>query len=385
MIHLYYYAPLTLNHHSAQTIQILQDYGSLAAKGYKIFLFGQTNSESDPNLINGPPFKFTTSSRHPSLIRAKFLYKLIRDPHPKVIVTRNSNKTEEIQKVKPLLKNAALLLERHEDAIPYWVKNWNETKKQKEKKRWEKLLKKVDGLVLTSYPQAEAFEEEFTSLPPYAVLPNGVDLTQFSQALPSEPFPEQYVLTYTGQFTAWKNVELLFASLAQLDRRYTLRIAGGKTHDPSSKRLINQYIQKYQIDPGRVDFRGFLPRHRLIPDVINGSSVLLLPLGDNVESRLFTSPMKLFEYMATPIPVVTINFPSISTIAGEEAFFLSDTNPDSFASAIRMAAQNGPERQMRVKEMNAQCKLYSLERRAEQLDTFIRSCHPSLTYASSAS
>lgn len=378
MIHLYYYSPLPLHYDSAQTIQVIQDYSSLSAHNYRLFLFGSTRHQNELKTIQNQLASSQGTLLHAkgnrSLLRLRFLSKIITDPNPKVIIARNSNKIEELIRLRFLFRKARIFLERHEDAVPYLVNNWPTSRVKKEKKRWEKILQKVDGMILTSQPQEDLFKQEFLKLPPTIILPNGVDIRTFSQASSPEENPEKFILTYTGQFTAWKNVELVFAACAKLDKRYCLRIAGGKLNDTSSREYVQRLTKQYGLSSERVDFRGFVPREKLVDEVLTGSSALLLPLGDNPESRAFTSPMKLFEYMATPIPTVAVGYPTITSIAGEESLFLSQNNPVAFAEAIKLATQDRDESQRRVKQMNKSCLQYSYEQRSEKLNRFIRSC-----------
>jgi len=154
-----------------------------------------------------------------------------------------------------------------------------------------------------------------------------------------------------------------------LGGRYQLRIAGGKGND-ESKKYILQLTEEYNLT-GRVDFRGFVKPGKLVSHVLNGSSVLLLPLGDNIESKYFTSPMKLFEYMATAIPVVSVNHPSVNMITGEDTVFLASTDPVDFARAIQEASCC--EDSERIRKMNKIAANYSYENRARCFSEFINS------------
>lgn len=199
--------------------------------------------------------------------------------------------------------------------------------------------------------------------PKCIVLPNGVEVDRFKKAKRGNNF----IITYAGQFTRWKNVELLFKALTYLDKRYTLRIAGGKGDD-ESQRFIEELTKRYHLD-GRVDYMGFVRHEEVVERILNGLSVLVLPLGDNIQSRYLTSPMKLFEYMATPIPVVAVNYPSINMIASDKELYLADNDPRDFAEKIKKASNDNVKE--RIERMNILAERYDYRRRAERYHNFI--------------
>lgn len=368
---IYYHHPLQFHYRSAQTIQVVQDYKNLARLGHEVHLFG---TYEDPEAlkeiqddIQGLPVHLTVRRGHSAWnrgwLRFRFLLKILADRRPKLVVARNYNKTHELARLRCLCGPTWILMERHEDALPYLCKPQNT---ERERKRFEALFQRIDALILTNHSQTEILAREFLQLPKSIVLPNSVDIESFSPAKPVQTAP--FVLTYTGQFTHWKNVELLFQALTYLDPCYQLRLAGGKG-DAASRQWVEKLTRNYDLE-GRVDFRGFVPRGSLVSEVLDGSSALLLPLGDNVESRYLTSPMKLFEYMATSIPVVAVDYPSVRLITGTDTVYLSPNEPRAFAEAIRTAVTKPDPR--RIEAMHETVRQYDEQARAKRFDAYIR-------------
>ncbi|MGM0439871.1 MAG: glycosyltransferase family 4 protein [Chlamydiota bacterium] len=256
-------------------------------------------------------------------------------------------------------------MEYHENAFPHMLPVRN-TPRHKLKQRSQWLLNHLDLSILTNYAQEIILKKEFSSFGKYVVIPNGAEVECF-QGASSSRNETVYPLTYTGQFTAWKNIRLLFQALQLLDKRFYLRIAGGKG-DEHSKTIITNLAQEYGVED-RIEYFGFVSPEKLVSTVIEGSAALLLPLGDNIESRYFTSPLKLFEYLATDIPIVAVDMPTIRMITGTDLIYLSSLDPKDFARNIERAVQdqssNRYERRHRVAQK------YSYLQRSEKLDAVL--------------
>jgi glycosyltransferase involved in cell wall biosynthesis len=65
--------------------------------------------------------------------------------------------------------------------------------------------------------------------------------------------------------------------------------------------------------------------------------VTLLPLPDEPVARLFTSPLKLFDYMAAGVPIVASDLPALREVLRHEenALLARPGDPDAFAAAVR--------------------------------------------------
>jgi glycosyltransferase involved in cell wall biosynthesis len=180
-------------------------------------------------------------------------------------------------------------------------------------------------------------------------------------------------LTYAGQFTSWKNVPLIFEALQYLPVYFHLRVAGGKENSNLSVDYINELIYRYSL-AGRVHYSGFIHPNKLAKEVINGSSILLLPLGDSVIAQYATAPMKLLEYMATSIPIVAVNAPSVIGLAGSDSIFLAKPNAKDFAKVILNTYKTKADiLKKRIFKQNQIAKLYDYNSRAQKYDTWLDS------------
>jgi glycosyltransferase involved in cell wall biosynthesis len=352
MKNIFYYHTLKLSFKSAQTIQIIKDYAYLSRFGYKVFLYGKKDNEKDFREIleflkNFPNLQIFDSKI--SFIK-KFLFS-----SDSIVVTRHINKLKKIKFLRNF-KRFKIIHEMHEESFPYIFK------KNISKRSFFSLLNKVDLILFTNKSQLLFFKKEFNELPKtnYIILPNGVEVEKFKNIKKEN----NKILVYTGQFNKWKNVEILFSALSKLPKEFTLKVAGGQTE--KDKEYIKFLMKKYKV-LDRVFYNGYIPHYK-IPEFLNNTNVLLVPLGDNIQSKYLTSPMKLIEYMATNIPIVTMNYPSIRELSCSEYLYKSNNNSDDFTNNILKAASENSNYSNRI-----QCiEKLSYENRSREFHKNIR-------------
>jgi len=100
---------------------------------------------------------------------------------------------------------------------------------------------------------------------------------------------------------------------------------------------------------------------------------LLLPLGNNVQSRYFTSPMKLFEYAASGVPMIVARQPTTLSLVrdGEQALLVSPDSAQELADAVdRLMAS--PELAARLAARAREwVRQYAYEERARRYQEFL--------------
>lgn len=191
---------------------------------------------------------------------------------------------------------------------------------------------------------------------------DGVDLKQFAHPVPKDGSRIRLglpggakVAMYIGRLDGWKGVETLLEASKLLDDEVVVAIVGG---EPTQ---IEQLSLAY---PG-VRFLGARP-YRELADSMAAADVLVLPnTGKDEISVKFTSPLKLFAYMASGVPIVASDLPSIREVLDEEAavFFRSDDAED-LAQSIRQALRSDRPRAERALAL---VDSYTWKRRAEHI------------------
>jgi len=367
---LFYLHRLDLTFTSAQTLQVIKDYAYLSQYGYKIHIFGTYNSIDSLNEIksflkNFPSVKLYARQKNQfnSLkIWLKFIRELSLCSDKKILITRHFKKLKNAIFLKKFFKNSFIMHEMHEESFTYQFKKISKT-------NFIKTINKSDIVIFTNPSQLIYFKKEFGDYPKfnYIILPNGVEYERFKTA----KMKQNYIITYTGQFNKWKNTELIFKTLSLLPKSFTLRIAGGKNNTNSSE-YINNMIQSYNLQ-GRVDYKGFVNNNEIPNNVLNNSHILFLPLGDNIQSKYLTSPMKLFEYISTNIPVLAVGYPTINSIVTTKEIFLCKNDPKDCAKQIlSIVSIPNDELNKKIYNMNLLAKKYSYQNRSKTFDNALK-------------
>jgi glycosyltransferase involved in cell wall biosynthesis len=375
---LLYFREISCGLDSGMTLQVINDYGHLSNLGYTVVVPVYCNSAANQQVLER--FVETNGFKDLKLFFCRSKYKKLRFMsvftrfwnllHSKktgcVLVLRE-RKNLLPAKVLSFISGVPVVSELHEGGLP-------RDESRKVHGRFQKFFDSIGGVIFTNYSQIQYLKEHGYRVPERSVvLPNGVDTHSFSLAKAPAADADTLYLTYTGQFTSWKNLPLLFDSLSRLPANFRLRIAGGKSKGEDSRSYVARLEKEFGV-AGRVDYLGFLHPSEVVASAISGSAVLVVPLGENMIAKFATSPMKLVEYMATPIPIVAVAHPSVTHLTGDDTVHLSSQDPGEFAAAIRAAVSENPEqRRQRIERTNRVSQQYDHLERARKYDLWLQS------------
>lgn len=147
------------------------------------------------------------------------------------------------------------------------------------------------------------------------------------------------IVMYTGNIYKSKGIYSLAEAAGILNNEYLIYIIGGdnKSEDMNNlKDFINQKNIKNIILTGYV-------QHSDIKYYLHSADILLLPNSKNsINTYLYTSPMKLFEYMASNRPIIASNVPAYADILKHKtnAYLVEPDNAVEIADAITMLSSN---------------------------------------------
>jgi len=203
--------------------------------------------------------------------------------------------------------------------------------------------------------------------------PNGTDIERFRDLVPREHARERLgipagrtIVLYTGSLQSWKGVDTLVRAAALLPHSFQTYIVGGSPGEITSLKRI--------ASGAAIRFVGTRPWLEM-PLWLAAADVLVLPNTAREEiSRTWTSPMKLFEYMASGRPIVASDIPSIREIIDASmAFLAKPDDAESFATAIQAARKDGGDAVARARRGQEAVLRYTWKARAEAILAHMRS------------
>ena len=208
------------------------------------------------------------------------------------------------------------------------------------------------------------------------VAPDGVDLAEFDINVSKEEARTQVglpldkkIVMYTGHLFEWKgaNVLLEVARNFQNNEKDILFVfVGGMDYDitkfkEKAKGLKNILILGHKS-------------HKDIPFFLKAADVLVLPNSAKKDiSKYYTSPLKLFEYMASKRPIVASGTSSVREVLNENNALLTEPdNGQQLTEAIEKIISNNVMSNQLVQKAFEDVKNYTWEKRVGAILNFSR-------------
>lgn len=199
------------------------------------------------------------------------------------------------------------------------------------------------------------------------VAPDAVDEHLFDTAPEREearrslglPLDAQIAL-YAGHLYARKGADTLAAAAAHLPSTQVVFV-GGASDDIA-------LFQKRWGEEGNIKIVGHVT-HEKIPLYLRAADVLVLPnSGRDEDSARFTSPMKLFEYMASGTPIVASRVPAIQEVLSEaSARLVPPDDPVALVRGIEAALAHAEDSEARAQVAKTESTHRTWQARAEAI------------------
>jgi glycosyltransferase involved in cell wall biosynthesis len=202
-----------------------------------------------------------------------------------------------------------------------------------------------------------------------AVIPNGTRSVQLAGP-PVGRDPR--LIVYAGQLQDWKGVSTLVDSLRGVPTA-RLDVIGGlapldrpdQSRDRLQRRAREVGVQDRLRLVGPLPYDASLARLRV-------AAVGVIPLRDTPEGRLFTSPLKMFDYMWAETPIVASDLPSVrdGLVHEHNALLARPEDPDALAAALRRLLRSPDFARDLARQAAADVLQFTWNRRAERLERF---------------
>lgn len=229
-----------------------------------------------------------------------------------------------------------------------------------EKWRDQVLSSLASGIIVISHHLEKYYERYGKRI---LVVHDAVSLERFGQPMEKAEARkkvginlESIVGVYTGSVSRLKGLHFLFEAAPQLPQ-VEFVIAG-----PVSNEFQGTSFQ------ANVKLLGKKEQSE-IPALLQSADVLILPHPRGEYSQ---SPMKLFEYMASGVPIVASRLPSLTEVLNESnAILVEPENVESLVQGINKAINDPASPELANKAL-LEVKDYTWEKRGKKISEFIK-------------
>ena len=229
-----------------------------------------------------------------------------------------------------------------------------------------KPLSRIDGLIVINNYLYSLYKDN--GLRELFVAHDGVNIDEYKiiSDYQFQPEKKECNVVYTGSLFFWKGVNILVDSLKYLPNNVKLIFVGG-----SDQYLVD--FKKYVEDSkqkNRVTIVSHIPRKDLL-QYLEIADVLVLPNSGKDKMSLYTSPIKMFEYMASKRPIVASDLTSIKEILSDQdnAILFNPDDPEELANKILNVFTNDCSKL--VRRALSDVESYNWDTRAKNITGFI--------------
>jgi glycosyltransferase involved in cell wall biosynthesis len=251
---------------------------------------------------------------------------------------------------------------------------------------WRIIIRNISGVMVTNQWKKEQCLSVF-NVPEnrIVVATNGFDASLFDKdkdkkELRTElalPFNKTIVL-YSGHLYDWKGANVLLEAARQFSKLDLILpncifvFVGGNESEVAEFQEKAEGLENILI-------LGHKP-HNDIPKYLQAADVLVLPNSLKSKNKRYvlfskydTSPIKLFEYMASGTPIVASNLPSIREILEDaSALLVEPDNPKALAEGISILLNDKKLGVHLAERALAKSKEYTWDKRGERILGFIK-------------
>jgi glycosyltransferase involved in cell wall biosynthesis len=224
----------------------------------------------------------------------------------------------------------------------------------------------IAGILPASVPRDRILENEV-----------GADVERFHpDATGSVPFQRgdaDVVAVFTGAFRAWHGAIHLVEAIKRLRARGETRFRAvliGDGPELSRVRAAAEGVREITVP-------GALP-HGQIPACLASADIGVAPFDVGAHPPLalgfYWSPLKIFEYMASGLPVVAPRIERLTTLVrdGGEGLFYDPADPEGLASAIARLSDERDRQRLGAAARKRAVGEFSWQRHCEAIDRALR-------------
>lgn len=236
-------------------------------------------------------------------------------------------------------------------------------------------VRHIPKKIVVAHSLGELYNEYHVSPQSYVEVPNGVEKAKFDTVAVNREVwntvfqivPTEKIVLYVGHLYRWKGADTLLASAAMLPQAKVVFI-GGHTKD---RQKMAEAAKAKNLQ--NVFFHEFVPHDEIIP-FLKSADVLVLPNTATEErSQKYTTPLKLFEYMASQVPMVASRIKSFTPYLKdkENALLFAPDDARDLAEKINIVLQQSDISKHIADNAYALSNEYTWQKRAQKIISFI--------------
>jgi glycosyltransferase involved in cell wall biosynthesis len=387
-----YFADIRFPLERANGVQTMETCHALARRGHEVCLVVRPDSSTparDPWAYYGLPRVPTLTIEHvsapasPSGRRAAYVahsvWRSLGRSRADVILTRDLTIAGLLLRL-PASARPPVVYESHgfapavSEELPNMLSNaavLSPAKRSRLETRERLVWSRANGYITITAALARELEGRFGPRARLAVVPDGARIPAADGVgLRRDAGTAGPVVGYAGHLYPWKGPDVLLAALERLPGVRAL-IVGGLAGEPDLDRIR---ALAGRVAPGRVTFAGQVEPPR-VAGLLRQADVLVLPNTPGRVSAAYTSPLKLFEYMASGRPIVASDLPALREILrpDENAVLVEAGHAGALAAGIARVLGDGTLASRLAAQAREDVREWTWDKRAERIEALVES------------
>lgn len=198
------------------------------------------------------------------------------------------------------------------------------------------MMPRIDGVITAT----EQISQNYSALKPTQFVANYPIWREFSQIKREYKHKDTYNIVYVGGLTPQRGLTELIDSLELVENKVELHICGSFISEEFKSHLVSRPGWRFVCYHGQVD-------RTTVIGVLENADVGMVTLLPDPSYEL-ALPVKMFEYFAAGLPVISSNFKLWSNILKENGagVVVDPTDPSSVASGINELLSSRDRREL---------------------------------------
>ena len=239
-----------------------------------------------------------------------------------------------------------------------------------------RVVHRADVVIAISAGLKRFYKKRFKEVSNIFVAHDGVDLALFSSKKDrnirnTHDIPQDaFLVGYVGKFRTMgmkKGVEEIISSFGTLHKEASgvhLLLVG---IEESEKEEVENLLSCAGAEPQNYTLVSHIPQEHVV-DYLKASDVLVMNYPFTEHYAYYMSPLKLFEYMASGVPIVTTDLPSVREVLNEKsAVFIEPGNEAALVRGIKEIFSDRKQGDALAKEAFRLVQQYTWNNRARTI------------------